>query len=77
MMPSLGEGPETLMADGEIQALLNEKLTAFRRTLEGKDKDLAIFDKRMVAEDPLTLQELGDDSASPASASASSRRGSP
>jgi RNA polymerase sigma-32 factor len=60
MMPSLVEGPEAIMADGELQALLKEKLAAFRETLEGKDKDLAIFDERLVADEPLTLQELGD-----------------
>jgi RNA polymerase sigma-32 factor len=60
MMPSAVEGPESLMADGELQALLKEKLGEFRRTLEGKDKELAIFDERLVADEPLTLQELGD-----------------
>jgi RNA polymerase sigma-32 factor len=60
MMPSAVEGPEALMADGELQALLKEKLAEFRRTLEGKDKELAIFDERLVADEPLTLQELGD-----------------
>jgi RNA polymerase sigma-32 factor len=60
MMPSLVEGPESLMAGEELQALLKEKLDAFRKTLDGKDKELAIFDERLVAEDPLTLQELGD-----------------
>jgi RNA polymerase sigma-32 factor len=59
-MPSLVEGPEALMADSELQGLLKEKLTAFRKTLVGKDKDLAIFDQRLVADEPLTLQELGD-----------------
>jgi RNA polymerase sigma-32 factor len=60
MMPSMTEGPESLMADEELQALLKEKLQAFRKTLEGKDKELAIFDQRLVADEPLTLQELGD-----------------
>lgn len=60
LMPSTGEGPETLMADGELQSLLKDKLADFRKTLAGKDKELAIFDHRLVAEDPLTLQELGD-----------------
>ncbi len=60
MMPSLVEGPEAIMADGELQALLKDKLGSFRKTLEGKDKELAIFDERLVADDPLTLQELGD-----------------
>ena len=60
LMPSAAEGPETLMADGELQALLKDKLQDFRKTLIGKDKELAIFDHRLVADDPLTLQELGD-----------------
>jgi RNA polymerase sigma-32 factor len=60
MMPSAAEGPETLMADSELQGLLKEKLAEFRKTLTGKDKDLAIFDQRLVADEPLTLQELGD-----------------
>ncbi|MFO0678680.1 MAG: RNA polymerase factor sigma-32 [Polyangiaceae bacterium] len=60
MIPSVGEGPEALLAGGELQALLEDKLAAFRKGLAGRDKDLAIFDERLVAEDPLTLQELGD-----------------
>ncbi len=60
MMPSSVDGPEALLADGELQALLKEKLGTFRKTLDGKDKELAIFDERLVADDPLTLQELGD-----------------
>jgi RNA polymerase sigma-32 factor len=60
MMPALGAGPEAMMADGELQALLKDKLAAFRTTLDGKDKELAIFDERLVADDPLTLQDLGD-----------------
>jgi len=60
MVPSMSEGPESLMAGGELQALLKDRLAQFRKTLAGKDKDLAIFDERLVADDPLTLQELGD-----------------
>ncbi len=60
MMPSLTDSPEVLMADGELQALLKEKLAGFREQLLGKDKELAIFDQRLIADDPLTLQELGD-----------------
>jgi RNA polymerase sigma-32 factor len=60
MMPSSIEGPEALMADGELQALLKERLARFRKTLAGKDKEMAIFDERLVADEPLTLQELGD-----------------
>ena len=59
-MPSQVEGPEALMADSELQGLLKEKLGDFRKTLVGKEKDLAIFDERLVSDEPLTLQELGD-----------------
>ncbi len=60
LVPSLWQGPEALMGDSELQALLKDKLAQFRTTLEGKEKDIAIFDERLVADDPLTLQELGD-----------------
>jgi RNA polymerase sigma-32 factor len=59
-MPSMVEGPETLMAESELQGLLKEKLATFRLTLTGKEKEVAIFDERLVADEPLTLQELGD-----------------
>jgi len=38
---------------------VREKLEEFRATLAGKD--VIIFDKRLVAEDPVTLQQLGDE----------------
>jgi RNA polymerase sigma-32 factor len=60
MMPASGAGPETQMADEELQSLLKDKLAEFRKTLAGKEKDVAIFDMRLVADDPLTLQDLGD-----------------
>ncbi len=60
MMPAAGAGPEMLVADEELQSLLKAKLRDFRATLEGKDKEIAIFDERLIADDPLTLQELGD-----------------
>lgn len=60
MMPAAGAGPETQMADEELQSLVKDKLKDFRGTLLGKEKDLAIFDLRLVADDPLTLQDLGD-----------------
>jgi RNA polymerase sigma-32 factor len=60
MIPSVGAGPEAAMADEELQALVKDKLAEFRKTLAGKDKDTAIFDLRLVADDPLTLQDLGD-----------------
>ena len=42
----------------ERKGLLREKLEEYRKTLSEKHRD--IFDNRILAEDPLTLQELGD-----------------
>ena len=59
MLPSGGSGPEAAFAEQEVSTLLRARLDEFRATLAGKD--VIIFDKRMNAEDPLTLQELGDE----------------
>ena len=59
LMPTSSAGPDTIAEITEIQALVRQRLDEFRETLAGKD--LVIFDKRMVAEDPLTLQTLGDE----------------
>jgi RNA polymerase sigma-32 factor len=58
MMPTTATGPDSAVAEGEIQQMVKAKLADFRTTLKGKD--VQIFDERLVAEDPLTLQELGD-----------------
>lgn len=58
MLPSSTLGPDTVVAEGEIHHMVRDKLAEFRLTLKGKD--VQIFDERMIAEDPLTLQELGN-----------------
>jgi RNA polymerase sigma-32 factor len=58
LMPSAASGPDVVMEANEVGRLVQDRLQKFRATLKGKDVD--IFDKRMAAEDPLTLQELGD-----------------
>jgi RNA polymerase sigma-32 factor len=60
LMPSAGQGPDSIVESEEINALLTDKLSTFRKTLLEKEKELAIFDMRLVADEPLTLQELGD-----------------
>lgn len=45
------------LAEAEIASAFKEKLTAFASTL--KDKERFIFEKRLVADEPLTLQEIG------------------
>jgi RNA polymerase sigma-32 factor len=47
------------LADYELQTLVREKLNEFRETLEARDR--AIFDQRLLAEQPVTLRELGDE----------------
>jgi len=58
LMASADKATDDTVASRELGALLNDHLLTFRKTLEGKE--LVIFDKRMVAEDPLTLQKLGE-----------------
>ena len=61
MMPSAVEGPGGAHGRQRAPGACSRRSSAtFRKTLVGKDKDLAIFDERLVADEPLTLQELGD-----------------
>jgi RNA polymerase sigma-32 factor len=59
LLPSSGESPDAVAESAELEVLLKVQLDEFRKTLSGKD--IAIFDKRLVADEPLTLQELGDE----------------
>jgi len=58
LLPAAGTAPDLQYERREIGAMVHEHLGKFRDTL--RDKDVVIFDKRMTAEDPLTLQQLGD-----------------
>jgi len=58
LMPSSNATPDQIAEGSEFSELLRVQLDEFRKTLGGKDID--IFDKRVVADEPLTLQELGD-----------------
>lgn len=46
------------LADKEARALLHKELMCFRERLHGKEA--AIFDNRLLTEDRMTLQEIGD-----------------
>jgi RNA polymerase sigma-32 factor len=59
LMPTANSGPDVALEMAEMGGLVKERLRRFREKLKGKD--VIIFDKRMTAEDPLTLQELGDE----------------
>lgn len=59
LMPSPGSTPDQIAEGAELSELLLDRLDEFRKSLNGKD--VIIFDKRLVADEPLTLQELGDE----------------
>ena len=58
LLPGSSESPEMATESAELEVVLHEQLEVFKKTLTGKDVD--IFEKRLVADEPLTLQELGD-----------------
>ncbi|MHB8416433.1 MAG: sigma-70 family RNA polymerase sigma factor [Myxococcales bacterium] len=57
-MASGGQAADEALADRELSRAFHEKLQSFAAGLEGKER--TVFEKRLVAEEPLTLQELGD-----------------
>jgi RNA polymerase sigma-32 factor len=59
LMPSSTSGPDAAFEAQEMDEMVRERLAEFRKTLSGKD--IIIFDKRMAADEPLTLQELGNE----------------
>ena len=59
LMPSLNSTPDQIAEGAELSEMLQGRLSEFREKLTGKD--IIIFDKRVVADEPLTLQELGDE----------------
>ena len=58
LLPAPSESPDELTAGAELQEMVRQRLDRFRTTLAGKD--LVIFEQRMVADEPLTLQKLGE-----------------
>ncbi len=59
LMPAAGAGPDQLTESNQLQEMLREHLDVFKATLAGKD--LLIFERRMIADEPITLQELGEE----------------
>lgn len=56
---SVDEQPDTVIENRNFRSMLREKLDAFAKKLKS-DRHRDIFYKRIVADEPLTLQELGD-----------------
>jgi len=59
LLPASTEQPDIVTEGAELGELLREHLSEFRKGLSGKD--LIIFDERLVADEPRTLQDLGDE----------------
>jgi RNA polymerase sigma-32 factor len=57
-LPDASMGADEKMSEEETRGILIQKLKEFRKMLSGKEAD--IFDNRIMADKPLTLQELGD-----------------
>ncbi|MFZ7112085.1 MAG: sigma-70 family RNA polymerase sigma factor [Desulfatiglandales bacterium] len=57
-LPDQRAGVDDLLSEQENRRLLLKKLEEYRSQLSGKELD--IFDNRIMAENPLTLQDLGD-----------------
>ena len=55
---SQSKSAEEELADSELLDIFEDHLNEFRQTLKGRDLD--VFKDRMMAEKPLTLQEIGD-----------------
>jgi len=56
-LPSSEPHVEDILADAELKDMFRQKLAEFRHSLS--DKELDILDSRLLAEKPLTLQEIG------------------
>jgi RNA polymerase sigma-32 factor len=59
LLPSDDVRVDDTLADAEVGDQFSAKIHEFGKSLEGKEKK--IFDDRLVAEDPKTLQALGDE----------------
>jgi RNA polymerase sigma-32 factor len=58
LLPHESATAEEAVADSEFYGLMKVKLDEFGRSLEGRDRE--IFTERLIAEDPVTLVELGE-----------------
>jgi RNA polymerase sigma-32 factor len=59
LLPSEGVPVDDTLAEAEVSDQFSEKIHEFGKSLENKEKK--IFEDRLVAEDPKTLQVLGDE----------------
>jgi RNA polymerase sigma-32 factor len=58
MLEDEAEDPEDEVSSNQFKRMLHEKLRSFGATLEGREAE--IFTERLIADEPITLQDLGD-----------------
>jgi RNA polymerase sigma-32 factor len=58
MLEDDGEDPEHEVSGAQFKLMLHDKLRKFGATLHGREAE--IFQERLVADEPITLQDLGD-----------------
>lgn len=57
-VPGNAPAADNMLEDKEYLSLVREKFNQFRETLNERER--VIFDQRLVAEEPVTLREIGD-----------------
>jgi RNA polymerase sigma-32 factor len=57
-LPDRSDEPEARFGDAQYRQLVGQKIREFGAALQDKEK--VIFDRRMIAQEPLTLQEIGE-----------------
>jgi RNA polymerase sigma-32 factor len=57
-LPDDKQSPEEQFADTQFRDILRAKMAAFAKNL--KDKELVIYQERLLNEEPLTLREIGE-----------------
>ncbi len=58
LLPAVQPAPDEVVAEEESRRILREQFARFARDLAPREK--AVFQERLAAEEPLTLQELAD-----------------
>ncbi|MDR1037141.1 MAG: RNA polymerase factor sigma-32 [Deltaproteobacteria bacterium] len=58
MVADPGEGADSLLADAQIRTMVSDRLVRFKKTLGKRDRE--ILECRLLSDDPLTLQEVGE-----------------
>jgi RNA polymerase sigma-32 factor len=59
ILSSGDERADNILATQEVRTLVAEKLKTYRKTME--KRELAILDRRLMSDEPVTLQEIGEE----------------